>query len=115
MAGTDLVDRLSGESTEHIPSRPRIVAHLFTGYLGMYMDGTITGAQAVQDLDLQGDELTQAQALISVIDGKNALQKVIFLLRVDGVVLCLQTDGDTLFHTGGVVNKADVIAALELT
>lgn len=112
---TDLIDRLSGESKEHDPVRPKIPAHQFNAGLGLYVAGKITAAEAQQDFDLQGDELTQANALIAVYDGKNTTQKLIYHEVVKAVAYKMEHSEDTIYHNpDGTIDKAAVAVDLEI-
>ena len=110
---TDLIDRLSGESRNHDPARPKIPVHQFNAGLGLYIAGTITAAEAKQDYDLQGDELTQANALIAEYDSRSTtLQKLIYHEIVKAIAYKIEDEDDTIYHTAGAVNKTKVKADL---
>ena len=101
----DLIDRISGEATD----RPKINLHRFMAAERLYALGVWTGAEIVAEFDLQGDELTQAGQLKAQIDAQvGAEAKALYILRVESVCMCLEDHDDTLYHTGGVVDKAQV-------
>ena len=109
----DLIDRLSG----HDQTRPKIAVHQFTGCLRLYARGTITAAQVVQGWDLQGAELTQAQALRAQVDAQtNANTKMGYVLAVEAVAMLIEDGNDTIYHNqDGTINKTAVGAALGIS
>jgi|MudIll2142460700_1097286.scaffolds.fasta_scaffold00002_167 hypothetical protein len=119
----DLIDRLTHESIEMVPSRPGINVHAFTGGLALYVAGAWTAAEFVQAWDLQGAELTQANAVRAVMDSKaNATLKMIYLWKVTAACLVLSSPPDMdapnpspYFDASGNVNKARIASDLEIT
>jgi hypothetical protein len=112
----DLIDRIAGLPADGEPERPKIAVHQFIGGLRLLAEGSISAAEAVQDYDLQGAELTQAQALVNNVNGKPvALSKIIYVLKVEAVSFRVEDDEDTIYHNpDGTVDKTRVVADLEL-
>ena len=108
----DLIDRLAGTDE----TRPKIAVHQFTAGLVLYASGAVTGSEVAQDWDLQGAELTQANALAAAVDAKStALLKTIYVLKVNSVCMLLEDTNDTIYHNpDGTINKARVAADLEI-
>ena len=113
----DLIDRISGASVDMAPSRPKLNLHRFMGAERLYAFGEWTGAQIVTEFDLQGDELTQATQIKANIDAQvQPSNKALYILRVESVLMCLEDQGDRLYHdASGVVNKAKVYEDLQIT
>ena len=104
----DLIDRLSGESE---PARPKMPAHQFVSGLILYALGLVSRSELATNWDLQGDEATQASAVADAIDAEGgAVNKIVFVLRFDSIVLLVEDTEDLIYHTAGVVNKTKVIA-----
>lgn len=109
----DLIDRLSGESE---PDRPKIRVHQFIARFRLYVGGQITKPQASQDLDLQGDELTQATQIVNNVDAAvGATAKTAYVLRVESIAMLLEIRNDTLLHDDGIVDKVTTKAMLGIT
>jgi len=107
----DLIDRISGEATD----RPKINLHRFIATERLYAFGEWTGAELVTEFDLQGDEATQAAQLKAQIDAQTgASNKALYILRVESVLMCIEDHDDTLYHSGGAVNKAQVYEDLSI-
>lgn len=106
----DLIDRISGESLNLVPSRPKINLHRFIGVERLYAFGEWTRTQIATEFDLQDDEATQAGLIADKIDGEiGASNKALYILRVESVMLCTEDHLDRLYHNGdGSVNKAKV-------
>ena len=85
----DLIDRLTGLSENMSPSRPRITTHEFEAHFGLLGAGKWTTAEAQIGLDLQGNELTQAQSVLNKMASKNATAKITYALIVMSVALAL--------------------------
>jgi len=101
----DLIDRLAGSD----PARPKLPAHQFIAGLRLYAAGLVTKAEIVADWDLQGAEATQAAALATVVDGKNAANKGPYALQVDAVCMLLEHHQDSIVHNpDGTINKTKV-------
>lgn len=125
----DLIDRLTGVSESMIPPRPQITTHEFEAHFGLLCTAKWTTTEAQIGLDLQGDELTQAQRILTVMAGKNATQKITYGIVIMSVVKALAhapgiTNGvpdpvpNVYFSWNGdqlVVNKTRVAADLEIT
>lgn len=109
---TDLIDRISGEDD----TRPKINLHLFMGYERLYAMGEWTRAQIATALDLQGDEATQAGQIADKIDAASPLaNKILYIARVESVLMATESHDDTLYHSGGLVNKPKVYEDLQIT
>ena len=107
----DLIDRISGEATD----RPKINLHRFVGAERLYAFGIWTGAEIASEFDLQGDEATQGVQLKGQIDAQSGAEnKALYILRVESVLMCVEDGEDTLYHSGGVVNKAKVYEDLNI-
>ena len=108
----DLIDRLAGTTTE----RPKINLHRFVGAEQLYAVGVFTRAEIAAEFDMQGDEATQGVQLADAIDAAStALNKVIYILRANSVLMCLEDGEDRLYHNAnGTVNKAKVAEDLLL-
>jgi hypothetical protein len=125
----DLIDRLTGLSESMTPPRPQITIHEFEAHFGLLGTGKWTGTEAQIGLDLQGDELVQAQKVLTVMAGKNATQKITYGIVVQSVAKALahaprivngvpEPVTNVYFSWNGdqlVVNKARVATDLEIT
>ena len=119
-----MIDRLTGLSENMIPPRPRITTHEFEAHFGLLGAGKWTPAEAQIGLDLQGDELTQAQSVLNAMASKNATAKIAYALVVMSVALALAhvphivgEIPNVYFSWSGndlVVNKARVAQDLEI-
>ncbi len=111
----DLIDRIRGAADE---PRPKIGTTQFFGTLVLVAGGEMTEAEAKQDLDLQGAELTQANQVLAVLDGKsNTAAKIAYALKVFAVAAILERgrEEDTVYNDlDGSVNKVRVKADLEI-
>jgi len=109
----DLIDRLAG-TTE---TRPKLNLHRFMGAEQLYALGEWTRAQIAAEFDLQGDEATQGAALADRIDAQStALNKLIYVMRVNSVLMCLEDQQDRFYHNAdGTVNRAKVYEDLLIT
>lgn len=94
---TDLIDRLTGLSESMTPARPQITIHEFEAHFCLLGAGKWTGAEAQIGMDLQGAELTQAQAVLTAMAAKNATQKIAYALVIMSVAKALA-------HAPGLVN-----------
>ena len=109
---SDLIDRISGEST----TRPKINLHRIMAAERLYALGELTGAQIVNEFALQGDEVTQATQIKNNIDGQTgSSNKLIYIARVESVCMCIEDQTDTLYHSNGTVDKAKVYEDLQIT
>lgn len=107
----DLIDRLSGEDQ----TRPKINLHRFIGVLRLYAFGEWARADIVSDFDLQGDEATQAAQLADKVDAETGVaNKSLYVARVEAVAMCIEDHQDTLYHSGGLVNKTKVYEDLQI-
>ena len=108
----DLIDRISGE----VVDRPKINLHRFIAAERLYALGEWTRAEIAAQFDLQGDEATQGAALADKIDGQTGtLNKTIYILRAESVLMCVEDGTDTMYHSAGAVNKAKVAEDLLLS
>ncbi|MFA5378995.1 MAG: hypothetical protein WC455_24790 [Dehalococcoidia bacterium] len=107
----DLIDRISGYDGE------KINLHRFMALERLYALGTVTGAQVVAEFALTGDQLTQAAALANKIDSSTgALDKTVYVLRAESVLMCLEDSGDSIYHNAdGTINKSKVSTDLLLS
>lgn len=112
----DLIDRISGASVEQVPSRPKINLHRWIGMQRLYAFGDWTRAQVAAEFDLQGAEATQGAQLANLIDAQTgASNKVLYILRVESVMMCLEDRDDRLYHDAqGAVNRAKVYEDLQI-
>lgn len=113
----DLIDRLSGESTDLPTPRPKLSNHQFIGGLRLYANGKISRADLAGNWDLQGSEATQAITIADAIDAAKlvGLAETIELMAiVESVAMLIEDGADTIYHTAGSVNKAKVIVDLGL-
>lgn len=85
----DLIDRLTGLSESMDPPRPAILIHEFEAHFALFATGKWTAVEAQIGLDLQGNELTQMQSIIAVMNAKNATGKITYGLTVMNVALAL--------------------------
>lgn len=106
----DLIDRLAGID----PVRPKIPVHQFSARLKLYAAGTITAAEAIQDWDLQGSELTQATSLRAVLDAQSgALNKLIYCTKVEAIFQLTEIAEDRVYHNvNGTINKTKIATHL---
>lgn len=119
----DLIDRLTHVSITMTPPRPGINVHAFTGGLALYTAGAWTAGEFAQAWDLQGAELTQANAVRAVMDSKATVTlKMVYLWKVTAACLVLSSPPDSdapdpspYFDVSGNVNKARIAADLEIT
>ncbi|MBT8143456.1 MAG: hypothetical protein KJO55_02080 [Gammaproteobacteria bacterium] len=111
---TDLIDRLGHEARNL--GRWRIPVARFNSGLTLYALGSASAAQVATGFDLQGDELAQAQAVRTVLDGKTGMAaKFQYLEKLQAVVIRIADPNDTIFHDGGGnIDKAAVRTALEI-
>jgi len=111
----DLIDRISGDAEWQVPSRPKINLHRFMAAERLYALGECTGAQVAAEFDFQGNELTQATQLKAAIDSQsNVTNKILYVLRAESVLMCIEDHRDGLYHAGGAVNKAKVYEDLQI-
>ena len=85
----DLIDRLAFHD---IDGRPKIPGHRFDAYFKLYAKGKRTPAELNSNMDLQGDEITQAQLVLAHYDGLTTPEaKLAYVLQVEGVAHLLNT------------------------
>ena len=110
---TDLIDRLSSESQEL--GVWKINPFRFAAGLMLYAHSLATAGQIAESFNLTGDEITQGALLKDVIDSKGTLaDKIIYIGKFEAVAVRLADTQDTIFHSGGSVNKSAVKTALEI-
>lgn len=111
----DLVDRIRGKPDL---GRPKIPVSQLYGALVLVSEGEMTEAEAKQDFDLQGDELTQANAILAVLDARTtAIGKIRYAMKFFSVSAILEQGEteDTIYNNpDGTINKTRVEAALEI-
>ena len=112
----DLIDRITLDI--RWTSRPKLNNHAFSGWLRLYAEGLRTRGEVATAWDLQGDELSQANALADNSDAeKTAVSKMRYVLLVDGIAMML--DGwDSEYVISGdppVIDKAKVKADLGIS
>jgi hypothetical protein len=106
----DLIDRISGDT-----DRPKINLHRFIAYERLYAMGEWSRSQIATEMDLQGAEATQAAQIADQIDGKaNLGEKVIYIARVESVLMAVEDHQDTFYHSAGSVNKAKCYEDLQI-
>lgn len=117
----DLIDRLTHLSEGMIPRRQGIAVHAFAADIRMYIAGKRTAQEMIQVYDLQGDELTQANQIRTIIDAKNTTQKIVYASVLDAVCLLLGHPPDldypvpnVYFNADGSVIKSRVRTDLEI-
>jgi hypothetical protein len=116
----DLIDRLAGTPALETDGRPKINLHRWMGVQRLYTGGEWTRAQIVAEFGLQGGEATQAGQLADKVDsftgGSGPLNKVIYLGRIEGVLMCMEDGNDRLYHNAdGTLNRAKVLEDLQIT
>ena len=105
----DLVDRIAG-----INGADKISVHHFTSQYRLVAEGIRTPAEVVAEFNLVGQEVTDASAVLSVLDAQsNALNKVLYILKMDAVFISVES-GDSRYWTGGVANKSVIKADLDI-
>jgi len=112
----DLIDRISGAD------KPRkINLHRWIGVQRLYTAGEWTRAQIAAEFDIIGhaDEERQAVQIADKIDsftgGSGPLNKVIYVGRIEGVMMCVEDHTDRLYHdVDGVLIKAKVFEDLQI-
>ena len=108
----DLIDRISGADD----TRPKINLHRFMGIERLYAMGEWTRLEIATALNLQGTEATQAVQIADKIDAaSNLANKVIYIARVESVLMCVEDGEDIFYHAAGAVNKAKVFEDLQIT
>lgn len=107
----DLIDRISGLDE----TRPKINLHRFIGVERLYAMNEWTRAQVATEFDLQGAEATQAGQIANNIDSaSNLANKIIYVGRVEAVLMCIEDQSDGLYHSAGAVNKAKCYEDLQI-
>ncbi len=111
----DLIDRIRGKADL---GRPKIEVAQFFGTFVLVAGGEMTRAEAKQDFDLQGAELTQADLVYDVLDGKvNTTAKLAYALKIFSVAAKIEQGfpDDTVYNNSDdTVNKTRVKADLEI-
>lgn len=102
---SDLIDRISGEAT----NRPKINLHRFMAYERLYALGEWTRVQIGVAMDFQGAEATQAAQIANNIDAAaTAIDKILYIARVESVLMCVEDHEDPFYYILGIVNKPKV-------
>lgn len=106
----DLIDRLSGESEEMIPERPKLPVHQLVGGFRLYAHNVLTRAEISTEFDLQGSEATQAGLIADTIDAETGVaNKVAQVLKLEAIMFMVENSEDTLYHNeDGSVDKTRV-------
>lgn len=108
----DLLDRIAFGSDK--TGRPRISGHQFSAYLGLLALQQRDVAWAVSALDLQGDELTQAQLVFNRLNEETTPEgKLLYWQRVTAITHMVNAR-DPEYVTDDVINKTQVQADLDL-
>lgn len=111
----DLIDRIRGKNDL---GRPKLAVPQFFGVLVLVAGGDMTEAEAKQDADLQGAELTQANAVLAVLNGKsNLAAKIAYALKTFSVGVLLERGfpDDTIYNNSdGTINKTRVKLDMEI-
>jgi len=111
----DLIDRIRGKRDL---GRPKIPAAQFFGSYVLVATGDMTRAEAKDDYDLQGEELTQADALLDKLESKaTTIAKIVYTLKILSVSALLErgeTEDSIYNNPDGTINKTRVKADLEL-
>lgn len=114
----DLIDRFSGESLYLVPPRPRVNTHRWIGAQRLYTMGEFTRLQIATEFGIVGnpDEERQATQIANAIDGAgNLTNRIIYIARVEAVVMCLNDGEDRLYHNlDGTVNKTKTFEDLQI-
>ncbi len=106
----DLIDRITLD--ERFTNRPKLNNHAFNGWLRLYAEGLRTRGDVAAAWDLQGDELTQANALADNIDAETgAVDKMRYVMLIDGISMLLDSR-DPDYVTGATIDKTRVKADL---
>lgn len=116
----DLIDRIA--FSDEITGRPKINLHRWMGVQRLYTVSEWTRAEIGAEFGITGntDEERQATQIADKIDsftgGSAALNKVIYLGRIEGVLMCAEAGDDRLYHnTDGTLNKAKIYEDLQIT
>ncbi|KYK25806.1 hypothetical protein AYK26_07690 [Euryarchaeota archaeon SM23-78] len=110
----DLIERLAFHD---IDGRPKIPGHRFDAYFKLYASGKRSASELNTYLDLQGDEITQAQAVLTHYDGLTTNDaKLKYVLQVEGVCVLLNTRDPeyVIDQATKTIDKAKVQSDLDL-
>ncbi len=114
----DLIDRIAGTNRD---VRHKINLHRWIGVQRLYALNEWTRAQIAADFDLIGfvDEERQATQIATVIDsftgGNASLNKIIYIGRIEGVMMCMEDSNDRLYHnTDGTLNRPKILEDLQI-
>ena len=109
----DLVDRIAGVALD----RPKINLHRFMGLERLYAMGVWTRTLIGTEFDLQGLEATQAAQIADNIDAQQQIgNKIIYIARVESVMMCLEDGEDTFYHNvDGTLDKTIIYRDLQIT
>jgi hypothetical protein len=105
----DLFDRIAA-----IGDRPRIPMHQFVASMSLYALNEIpTAAEAFSNFDLIGDELIQAQSLVTTIDGIADLTlRMRHIEQTKSCFYLVSIREDTVYHNeNGSLNKTRISAS----
>ena len=107
----DLIDRITLDETH--TGRPKMNNHAFSGWLRLYAEGLRNRGDVATAWDLQGDELTQANALADNIDAETgAVDKIRYVLLIDGIAMMLDGRDPEYVTLPATIDKVKVKADL---
>ena len=110
----DLIDRITLD--ERYTGRPKLNNHAFSGWLRLYAEGLRTRGNIANAWDLQGDELSQANALADNIDAETtAVSNLRYVLLVDGIAMMLDGNDPEYFTPPSTIDKVKVKADLGIS
>ena len=106
---TDLIDRIAG-----INDAEKINIHHFTSQYNLVASGIRTGSEVLAEFGLVGQEITDANAVLTELNSKsNTLNKIAYILKMDAVFISVEA-GDGRYWTGETPNKAIVKSDLDI-
>ena len=104
---TDLIDRIAGTN-----GAVKINIHHFTSQYTLVAEGIRTGAEVVAEFSLVGQEITDANAVLTELNSQSTvLKKIQYILKMDAVFISVEA-GDSRYWTDGIANKAIIKADL---
>jgi len=105
----DLIDRVAG-----INGAEKIAIHHFTSHYRLIAESIITGADTVAEFNLVGQEITDANAILTELNSKlTVVNKIEYILKMDAVFISVEAD-DSRYWTAGVANKSVIKADLDI-
>ena len=104
---TDLIDRIAG-----INDAEKINTHHFTSQYRLVAEGIRTGAEVVAEFNLIGQEIIDANAVLSELNSQSTvLKKIQYVLKMDAVFISIEA-GDSRYWTDDIANKSIIKADL---